>query len=41
VSYVSVLGILGFTVQLAALHDILFFCSIWFFMLYSAFALIY
>ena len=35
------LGSMGFSLQLAVLHDILFFCSINIFVIYSLFCLIY
>ena len=41
VIYVSFFGSLGFSVQLAATHDLLLLCSIWLMALYSCFARIY
>jgi phosphatidylinositol glycan class Q protein len=37
----GVLGFLGFSVLLAIMHDILFFCSLWIFGCYSIFAKFY
>lgn len=35
------MGVLGLSVQLAALNDALFFCSFWLIGMYSVFALLY
>ena len=41
VVYVSFFGGLGFSVQLAAVNDVLLLCSIWLLALYTVFARIY
>lgn len=41
VFYIASVGILGFSVQMAATNDILFFCSFGLFCVYSVFAFIY
>jgi phosphatidylinositol N-acetylglucosaminyltransferase subunit Q len=41
VFYISSVGVLGFSVQLAATNDILFFCSFGLFCVYTVFAFIY
>lgn len=41
VVYVSIFGIFGLSVQLAAVNDMLFLCSMWVFAIYSVIALSY
>jgi phosphatidylinositol glycan class Q protein len=41
VFYIGSVGVLGFSVQMAATNDILFFCSFGLFCVYSVFALLY
>lgn len=41
VFYIASVGVLGFSVQMAATNDILFFCSFGLFCVYSVFAFIY
>ena len=41
VVYVSIFGIFGLSVQLAAINDMLFLCSLWILAIYSVIALSY
>ena len=41
VVFVSIFGVLGCSVQLAAINDMLFFCSFWILGIYLVFARIY
>lgn len=41
VKYIALFGVMGLTFQLALAHDILFFCSVHLFFIYSCFAAVY